>query len=174
MTQFNGTIRSVTASDYQTVKSILTAWLTSDEVQHYMKYIQSSVEQTPESKEYDSHYLVAETLEHEVIGILGYRKPIPKMTPFARTKYPAELNMLYVSPEKRGGQGIGTALTIHLEKELQQKKYTEIVIRSAKRFEQVGWGFYDKYPGFQRVGVLTDLGSEDAQIWSKVLTEITQ
>jgi ribosomal protein S18 acetylase RimI-like enzyme len=167
MQTFNGTIRPIEVSDVAAVKVILTAWLRDDEVRHYLGFIESSIHLTLESREYDSHYLIAETEDRNIVAILGYRKPIPKLLPFSHSSNPAELNMLYVIPERRGGQGIGTALVAAMEAKLLQKSYTEIIVRSAKRFERVGWGFYDKLSGFRRVGTIDEPGREQSQVWSK-------
>lgn len=171
MSKFEGKIRTTSMEDLPAVKKILSAWLSSEEVIHYLGFIEDSIAHATESLIYDSNYLVAETKDNEIVGVLGYRKPIPKIIQFTSTENPAELNMLYVSPEKRGGHGIGTALVNEMEKNLKTKKYTEIVIRSAKRFEEVGWGFYDKLPGFKRVGLMqqTSDNEEESQIWHKII-----
>lgn len=171
MTAFKGIIRSVTKQDLGAVEKILSAWLTNEETEHYLGFIKNSIDKSKESLQFDSNYLIAETKDKEVIGILGYRKPIPKMMPFAQTQNPAELNMLYVLPKKRGGQGVGTALVKEMENILNQKEYTEIIIRSAKKFETSGWGFYDQLPGFKRIAILNEENSEEAQIWNKILTK---
>lgn len=170
MKKFTGQIRFISQLDLPATKQVLAAWLTSDEVAHYFEFIENSLNRTTESLAFDSNYLVAETVDREVVGVLGYRKPITKMLKFATTKNPAELNMLYVLPEKRGGQGVGTALVTEMEKILKRNKYTEVLVRSAKRFKKTAWGFYDQLPGFQRISVLQETdNSEPAQIWQKII-----
>lgn len=170
MAIFNGKIRPIASDDLSASKKILSSWLNAEEVEHYFGFIKNSLDKQTGSLIFDNHYFVAETQDKEVIGIIGYRKPIPKMIPFAVTKNPLELNMLYVLPKNRQGQGVGTALVNEVEKMMQQKKYTEILIRSAKKFEKSGWGFYDQLPGFKRIALLQESADIDpAQIWQKII-----
>lgn len=70
----------------------------------------------------------------------------------------------------RGGNGIGTALVQALEETARQKGFTEVVLNSGPRYENTGWGFYDKLPGFRRAGVAVQFYGEggDAPVWHKI------
>ena len=67
--------------------------------------------------------------------------------------------------------GVGSALVARLEDEARWRGYTEIVFNSGPRYKDTAWGFYDKLPGYSRVGVAEKLYGEggDAPVWSKVL-----
>lgn len=170
MLVFKGKVRPLKQKDLPASKEILLCWLSAKEVKHYLDFIKNSLNKNTTSLTFDNKYFVAESKDKEVIGILGYRKPILKIAIFATTINPAEINMLYVLPTKRDGQGVGTALINELEKILIAKKYTEILVRSAKRFEKTAWGFYDQLPGFQRISVLQEVDHfEPAQIWQKII-----
>jgi len=160
-------IRSVNKNDLSAISEVLLDWLTAEEVEHYIKQIHDIISDTSGPK-FDSHYYVA-VLDKVVIGLVGFREPLPKLLKFTTKAKPAELCMIYVSNKHRGGQGVGTALLNYVIKELVARKYDELVVRSAEKFSDTGWGFYDSL-GFERVGQLLPPESETkSQVWLKQL-----
>jgi GNAT superfamily N-acetyltransferase len=161
-------VRSLDENDIDSVSNVLSDWLSKEEVDHYIKSIQDIIVSPSPKPKFDSHYYVA-LLNEEIIGVAGFRVPIPKLVKFASTKTPAELCMLYVAKEHRGGKGIGTILLNHIIDQAKIQGYQELIVRSAEKFVDTGWGFYD-HMGFDRVGQLLPSGSEKkSQIWSKKL-----
>lgn len=159
-------IRPVDKKDISAISSIFSDWLSKDEVDHYTKAIQDIISSSSSKPKFDSHYYVA-IFNHNVIGIVGFRIPLPKLLKFASTKTPAELSVLYVAKEHRGGKGVGTALLNHVINQIKKRKYEELIVRSSEKFKDTGWGFYD-YSGFNRVGELLSPNSKTmSQIWTK-------
>lgn len=168
-------IRPVGFSDIPTIKEIFSMWMIDevtgntdlDEVDHYVNFVRESIQGTKDSKKYDSHYMVAINEDKEIVGVVGYRKPIQKMMSYTLSNNPAEIASLYVSKEKRK-KGIGTQLLKAMEKQLKKRGYKEVVVRSGKRHKKTGWGFYDKLNKYKRVGMLTK-GGKTSRVWRKIL-----
>jgi ribosomal protein S18 acetylase RimI-like enzyme len=73
--------------------------------------------------------------------------------------------MLYVRKEYCGRKGVGTKLLNLILSQTKNNGYTELLVRSAAKFMESGWGFYDR-KGFVRIGMLTSPVSEKiSQIW---------
>jgi L-amino acid N-acyltransferase YncA len=159
-------IRSATIEDLEMIKSIFSEWLSSEETEHYTEAVRQRIEKSPESIKYGNHYFVS-VLDGTVIGVAGYRKPIPKLQQFVSTDNPAELSMLYVTSSHRGGKGIGTALLSTIIDQTKKEGYLELVVRSSEKFKDSGWGFYDKFEDLERVGQLTPPESKQvSQVWA--------
>lgn len=159
-------IQPASIENLNDIKSILSDWLSPEEVEHYLDNIKQSIQQSPDSLKFDSHFIVAIS-DNMVIGIAGFRKLLPKLLKFSNTKNPAELSMLYVSNKHRGGKGIGTALLNEIIDLTKKRNYAELIIRSSIRFEKTGWGFYDQFSGLERVGQLLPPENKNiSQIWA--------
>lgn len=159
-------IRSISEENISVVRKILSDWLGKEEVDHYTESIQAVISDSPSEPKLDSHYYIAE-LGKNVVGVTGFRIPNPKIVKFATARKPAELCMLYVAKEHRGGRGVGTALLDHVIDQAKSKEYEELLVRSSEKFADTGWGFYD-HKGFKRVGeLLSEETGKKSQIWSK-------
>ena len=171
---FNGTVRPLRREDLPSLKVILETWLRdrktkeleTDEVAGVLTAAEESL-----SGKNDRCYLVAQSQEGEVIGMIGMRSPIAEMLPHAQTSRPTELINAYVAEAHRGGKGVGTALVRELERVAEARGFTELFLNSGPRYENTGYGFYDKLPGYRRVGTIVHMyGIDgDAPVWSKIL-----
>ncbi len=160
-------IHQAKIADLKDIKSLLANWLSAGEVEHYLPYIKNSIRGEKTAIEYDNHYFVMVSDKNKTIGVLGYRRPIPKVKKFAHAKNPAELNMFYLAPNWRG-QGAGRSGLEYLEDQILMNGYQEILVRSSDRFKDTAWGFYDHH-GFRRVGKIEEEDKKCSQIWSKIL-----
>jgi ribosomal protein S18 acetylase RimI-like enzyme len=172
---FAGAIRVPNEQDLEALRPILETWirdsetheLKSAEVAGVLEAIQADIAGKGEVS-----YLVAEE-EGRPIGVIGFRKLIDeRLKAFAETDNPAELVNAYVEASRRAGRGVGKALLAKLEEAAKAKGFKEILLKSGQRYENTGWGFYDKVYG-EPVGLMTDYYGEgkDAPAWQKVLVE---
>jgi len=159
-------IRPAETKDLPAIGSILSDWLSKDEVDHYTKSVKDIVSGSSSKPQFDSHYFVA-VLNQEIIGVAGFRTPLPKLLNFTSTSKPAELCMLYVAKDHKGKKGAGKALLDFVISQAIEKGYEELVVRSAEKFKDTGWGFYD-HMGFTRVG---ELLPPDSKTMSQVRTK---
>ncbi len=171
---FNGKVRALQVEDLEELRLILATWIKDrssgealpDEVQEDLTVMRESV-----GGKNDRTYLVAENLNEEVIGVIGFKTPDETMLTFAKTSNPAELVNAYVKIEERKGKGVGRALVAKLEETAKQRGHTELVLNSGPRYKDTGWGFYDKLPSYSRVGIAVGYYGEggDAPVWRKEL-----
>ncbi len=169
---FEGIIRDLRSRDIDSLRPILTTWIKDrttgdplpDEVEEDLQIMSDSID-----GKNDRTYLVAESLDGEVVGVIGFKAPDSRIMPFTKTLNPAELVNAYVKAEERKGKGVGRALVRGLEERVRMKGHTEIVLNSGPRYKDTGWGFYDKLEGYQRVGIAESYYGEggDAPIWRK-------
>lgn len=178
--RFTGIIRPLVESDIELLRPVLAHWLKDrqtqqplpEEVQEDMDAMRGSLDGTN-----NRVYLVAQTTGGNVIGMIGYRKPEGKMLSWQEENIPginpAELINAYVSPDFTREKGVGRALVAELEKRVKQAGFTDIILNSGPRYEESGWGFYDKLQpqGFHRVDIIEKMYGEggDAPVWRKVL-----
>ncbi len=129
---FDGTIRDLRKEDLTPLIPILGTWIKDrntgeplpDEVQETIQIMLDSVEgRNPRT------YIVAEALDGEVIGVIGFKDPDVKMGIWASTSTPAELINAYVKADERKGKGVGKALVAKLEEKAKSQGYTEIILR---------------------------------------------
>lgn len=169
--KFNGIVRPLKREDLPYLRRILEMWvrwqgeLLPEEVEDDMNQLRESL------KGGNSRYLVAETLDGRVVGMMGLvPEPKPEVKQHATTERPVELVRAYVDQDFRGGQGVGTALIRGIEKLAKSQGATEILLDSGPRYKESGHGFYDKQ-GYQRIGVNKDFYGEggDAVVWQKLL-----
>ena len=142
-------VKPLTKKDLNVVSNILLDWLSKEETDYYVKAIRGIVSDSS-NPTLDSHYYIA-LLGGEIVGVAGFRELNPKLFKFAFTKKPAELCMLYVSKKHYRKQGIGTTLLNFVITQVKKRNYKELMVRSAEKFIDTGWGFYDRM-GFDRVG----------------------
>ena len=172
--RFEGKCRFMRVEDLESVRPILETWIRhwktgeviASEVEQDLGQMKGSIEGSNEGVS-----LVAETHEGEVVGVIGLKPPDERMLKFTTTDKPAELIHAYVAREHRGGKGVGRALVNQLEREAIVRGYKEMVLNSGPRYEETGWGFYDRLEGYTRMGVAKDYygAGIDAPVWRKVL-----
>lgn len=171
---FVGTVRLMKIDDLQAVRPILETWIRhwktgeviANEVEQDLNQMKTSIEGGSEGVS-----LVAETHEGERVGVIGLKPPDERMLKFTTTDKPAELIHAYVAKKHRRGKGVGRALVQQLEREAKVRGYREIVLNSGPRYEETGWGFYDRLEGYSRVGIAKDYygAGIDAPVWRKIL-----
>ena len=171
---FFGEARLLREGDIDQLKHILESWIKDRETQEPLpKEVSGIMDEMQKSLrgENDRTYLVAEAGSGEIVGTIGLKKPEARTRGFAKTQNPAELINAYVAVDQRRGKGVGRALVQGLEAEARRQEYTEIVLNSGPRYKDTGWGFYDRLPNYERVGVAQDLYGKgiDAPVWSKTL-----
>ncbi|HUU50250.1 MAG TPA: GNAT family N-acetyltransferase, partial [Nitrospinota bacterium] len=131
--------------DLKKIHKILIQWTEKREADKYLKRISDEVNgQT----KFNMQFWVARE-KNQVFGVIGLADPLPKILPLATTKKPGEVKILYVN-DKNQGKGIGKKLTLFLEEEAKKQGYQEMIVRSAERYKDTAWGFYDKM-GYTRL-----------------------
>ena len=169
--KFDGVIRPFEETDMPTLKKISEYWLQDfgaiahDEVEKDMKTLHESLE-----KGSPTNMFVATTPDGKVIGMMGVTlQPKPELLPFAKTDDPSELIVAYVHPDYRAGKGVGTALINASQKLAREKGKKEILLESGPRNKHTGYPFYDKQPGFKRVGKINDFYGKGLHtvVWQK-------
>lgn len=156
--RFNVTVRPLTEKDIPSLKPISEHWLqddgviANDEVEGDMETLRQSL-----TEESPNNMFVAETPEGRVIGMMGVNlEPKEALLRFAQTDRPSELIVAYVHPDYTKRQGVGTALINHSQMFARNKGKKEILLESGPRHRETGYPFYDKQPGFKRVGKIPD------------------
>jgi len=168
---FNGTIRSLQEGDIPALKQISEHWLQDfgviahDEVEGDMQTLRESLEENSDKKMF-----VAQTPDGKVVGMMGVKlHPKEELLRFAKTDNPSELIVAYVHPDYRKGQGVGTALIAASQDFARSEGKKEILLESGPRHAESGYPFYDRQPGFQRVGKIDDFYGPglDTVVWQR-------
>lgn len=169
--KFTGAVRPLKEEDISTLREVSEYWLRDsgviaiDEVEGDMATLRESLNQGSAK-----HMFVAQTREGRVIGMMGLSE-VPKQVilQFAQTDNPCELIVAYIHPDFAGGKGVGTALINAAQDLARSKGKKEILLESGPRHTYTGYPFYDKQPGFKRVGVIKDYYGEgaDTVVWQK-------
>lgn len=175
--QFNGTVRLLREGDLLSIKPILETWvrdsktreLLPEEVEEDLQLMRASLNGG------DRSYLVAETTNGRIVGVVGLKTPDGRILPFAKSKNPVELVNLYVSGDcvhvaknRREIKGVGKALVRGLEDEAHRRGYEEVVLNSGPRYKDSAWGFYDHI--YEKAGTAKHYyGDRDARVWRKEL-----
>jgi len=172
-TPFQGNVRELRIEDLPQLKPILETWIKHRETKEPLpEEVTKTLQNMEESigGKNERHYLVAETEEGQTVGVVGIKKPDKIMTSFTSTPNPTELvNFFIVSSER--GKGLGKILAANLENYARSLGHTEIVLNSGPRYKETAWDFYDRLPGFKRIGIAKEYyGKEgDAPVWKKIL-----
>ncbi len=143
------------------VLSTTTSKADPELTKRYREDVLAVVEKTHRDK--SQHYVVTRNDDKVAIGYIGFRSCIKDLLPFTFTDKPLEVNALYIE-ENEQGKGIGNMLVQYIRYMAEQKRYTEIILRSGQRFKDTSWGFYEKI-GFERVGDTRDPEGEDYGIF---------
>lgn len=174
MAEFDGIVRPLIREDLAPLKPILETWvrdpksgeILSREVMDDLLSMSDSL-----NGRNSMEYLVAQNLSGRVIGMMGLSDPKDVLIQFATTSNPLELVNAYIDKNHRAGQGVGTALVNRLIEKAIEKGSIELLLDSGPRYKETGWGFWDKQPGFRRVGIAEGLygPGNDAPVWQKLL-----
>jgi len=157
-------INKPAVGDLETIKDILLQWTDEEETDKYIVRIGNEI---AGKSEYNLQFWVVREGD-KAIGIIGLSDPLSKVLAFAHTAKPGAMKMLYVDDEYRG-KGIGKALVIFLEKEAKKQSYTELLIKSAERYKETAWGFYEKM-GYHKVGEISSANEmRKMQVFQKEL-----
>lgn len=135
-----------TLDDIEDIGRIMSAWTDKEEVDKYLERIRNEIGGLTE---FNLHFWVAKE-DKKVVGIMGLCNPIPRILTFAKTDKSGELKILYLDPNFRG-KGIGKKLLEFVQNEAVKQGYKEILVQSAKRYEDTAYGFYEKM-GYKKVG----------------------
>ncbi len=113
------------------------------------------------------HFWVAKQ-DDTVIGIVGLSNPLPKVLSFTKTFLPGELKILYVDTSHQG-RGVGGLLVNFIEQEAMYHGYTELLVRSAQRYQDTAFGFYKK-KNYTDLGTIDgDDNKKSMQVFQKIL-----
>ncbi|MFC1727276.1 GNAT family N-acetyltransferase [Patescibacteria group bacterium] len=157
-------IKKPSISDLKQIEKILAQWTDLEEVQKYVKRISDEVN---EQTQFNMCFWVAKKDGH-AIGIAGLADALPKVLYLAKTKKPGEVKILYVD-KKHLKTGVGKMLTQFLEKEAKRQGYSELIVRSAEKYQDTAWGFYDRLD-YKRIGkVAGGDRSKEMQVFGKEL-----
>ena len=135
--------------DLDRIFEILLEWTEKEESQKYIERIKNEING---KTEFNMSFWVIKK-DNEVVGIGGLSEILPSVKIFSKTENPGELKILYLDNNFRG-QGFGKILLNFLEEKAKESKYTELVVRSAEKYKDTAYGFYDKM-GYSNIG-LTD------------------
>lgn len=125
--------------------------------------------QATSAGEGDRNYMVAETLDGKVTGVMGLA-PIGKgLRQYGETERPVEVVNAFVTDSERG-RGAGRALLSRLEELAAQQGFTELVVTSGPRYKEKGWPFWTKVFG-PAIAIVKDAfgPGNDAPVWRKQL-----
>lgn len=136
--------------DLPIIKNILSQWTETEEVEKYLERIKNEINNVIE---YHTYFWVIKN-DHFTVGVIGISDPLPKTLPFSTGKNPIELKILYLDNQSRG-LGLGKNSLIELESIIKKNNYDEVLIRSAKRYENTAWAFYEKV-GYKQVGTIDE------------------
>jgi len=169
--KFSGIVRPLQENDIPALRQISEHWLHDfgviayDEVEGDMETLRESLKEGSDKKMF-----VAQTADGKVIGMMGVKlHPKKELLRFAKTDDPCELIVAYVHPDYRKGQSVGTALITASQDFARAQGKKEILLESGPRNIETGYPFYDRQPGFQRVGKINDFyGPElDTVVWQR-------
>lgn len=142
-------VRKPKTEDFERIKEILLQWTEKDEVEKYLKRIQNEIEG---NIEFNINFWVLDK-DNVCIGVGALSDILPELNLFTQTDKSIELKILYLDNLIRG-QGLGKLLLTFLENKAKKNHFKEIILRSAERYKDTAYGFYEKM-GYAKVG-LTD------------------
>jgi GNAT superfamily N-acetyltransferase len=151
------------SKDLDEIEKVLLQWTEAGEVVRHLKSIS---EESNGRVEYNLHFWVARD-DNKVVGITGLSDPLPKVMHLIQTEKPREIKILYIDNAYRG-KGIGKRLVEFIENEARVEGYLELLVRTAERYRETAWGFYDKL-GYERVGTVSGGGLKEMQVFRKAL-----
>ena len=151
-------------SDIARIREILNQWTEEEETKKYLQRIKDEISG---KTEFNQNFWVVKE-DGVVLGVTGLSDPLPKVIAFSRTNKPGEGKILYLDKLYRG-KGVGRILIEFLENEARRRGYAELLLRSAERYRDTAYGFYE-HVGYDKRGTVT---SEDPskimQVFGKML-----
>lgn len=162
------TIREAKPEDVEDLRMVLEESvvnpITKETVQEDVEELLADVQDSLRAQD-GPKYLVAQTPEGEVVGMMGLQIPGDAMKRFALSPNPGELINAYVAENQRG-KGTGRALVQALEQTARDQGFTELVVNSGPRYAFSGWPFWNKMFGAP-AGVAKGYyeGQYDAMVW---------
>lgn len=157
-------ITKPTLLDLPSIKNILSQWTDPSEVE---KYSQRIIDEISGHTQFNMHFWVIKELG-KVIGVGGLADILPWIKQYSQTDSPVELKILYLDNKERG-RGAGKIFLDTLESEARKMNKKEMLIRTAKKYQDTAWGFYEKM-GYQQCGVLpSNNDSEEMAVFRKTL-----
>lgn len=155
-------ISPIAIDDLNLVSNLLKSYLQDEnEVYYFVNIIKETINGTVAGT--SEKYVAAKDVDNEVVGILGYRNTIKKFLPFTSTPNSIEIYALFVDKDNLK-KGIGKNLIEYLKDYAKNKGYSEILVRSAYRFKDSGWKFYERL-GFQLIGIIEEKPDEHSNIY---------
>ena len=151
------------SADIAQIKNILSQWIQPTETDNYLSSIKRSIKDCPQ---FNQQFYIAIN-NHQVLGITGLTDPLPQTLTHAQTHSPTQLKLLYVDGNFHG-KGVGFFLINHIEKIAQSQSYTEILVRSANRYQPQAKTFYEKM-GYQKIGEMNKDKNKLMIVFSKIL-----
>jgi len=143
--------------DIPFIKSILLEWTVGEESNKYIDRINNEING---STDFSMSFWIIKK-DDIVIGVGGLSNILPLIKSYSKTKNPGELKILYLANTYRG-QGFGKIFLIFLEKKAKESNYTELMIRSALKYKNTAYGFYESM-GYEKLGVTEN----DMTVFSK-------
>lgn len=151
-------------NDLKDIEKILIQWTEKEEVDKYMQRIENEIKgQT----KFNMQFVVARDENEKAVGVAGLSDPLPKALKFSKTKNPGEVKILYVDNDTRG-KGVGKKLIKFLEKKAKDDSYSELLVRSARKYCQTAYGFY-KHMGYEDVGEIKSGSGKIMKVFRKIL-----
>ncbi len=131
--------------DLKMIRCVLEQWTEQEEVEKYLLRIESEINGITE---YSMNFWVIKDGK-SVVGISGLAKPLPLVLPLAKTDNPGEIKILYIDNNHRH-QGAGSQMVNYLEQEAKNEGYKELFIRSAERYKDTAYDFYENM-GYEQI-----------------------
>lgn len=154
-----------TLTDLPDIKKILEYWTDPEGTATYLKRFGNQIKGV--TLEFNLQFWVAKE-DKNVVGIGGLCDPLPKILKFAKTEKPGELKILHLDNEYRG-KGIGKMFIQFLQQKAKESGYKELLIRSAAKYKETAYRFYEKM-GYEKVGaVKSDNDPELMQVFRQDL-----
>lgn len=133
--------------DLDKIFEILLQWTEKEEALEYTERIKNEIHGITEFNM--SFWIIKK--DEEVVGVGGLSDILPSIKIFSKTENPCELKILYLDNKFRD-QGFGKILLNFLEEKARENKCTELMLRSAERYKDTAYGFYEKM-GYKNVGI---------------------
>ncbi len=170
-TRFDGTVRQLRYEDLPSIRPILETWIrypviTGELIEEEIEEVMAEMQETIQAKNSKTFYVAEKN--GQVVGVMGVQPLRQEMIGFAQTGRPAEIINANVALDQRE-QGVGRAIVSHIESEVQNRGYKEILLNSGLRYEDTGWPFWRKLYG-EPVGEMKDFygAGFHAKVWRKV------
>lgn len=159
-------ISPITTEDVPSVANILSqSYSDTENVQYIINLIKDSLSDTPQYP--GEFYIVAKDNKGAVVGFLGYRDVTTRLKQFSTGNKPIEIYSLFVDMHARQ-KGIGRSLVKFLEEYAVTNDYNEVLVKSADKFKEAGWIFYEKI-GFTLAGTVEGPTGSLSNVYRKIV-----